>query len=267
MTKRPAAKRTGAKGASQGSLVTLRRISKTFDNGIQALDDIDFEIREGEFLSLLGASGSGKTTLLRILAGLESPTGGQVQWRGGARPHETGFVFQEPALMPWAPVAANVRLPLRLLGVNNESAERRTREVLNLVGLESFAEAFPHELSGGMKMRASLARALILRPKLLLMDEPFAALDEITRFKLNDELLALWRRLNCTVVFVTHSVFEAAYLSTRTLVLSPRPGTIADEVRFLPATQLSDPQYRTSPAYTARCRKLSTALNRAMEYR
>lgn len=267
MTKRAAAKRTGTKGASQASLVTLRRISKTFDNGVQALDAIDFEIREGEFLSLLGASGSGKTTLLRILAGLEQPSAGQIQWRGGARPRETGFVFQEPALMPWAPVAANVRLPLRLLGVDGESAERRTREVLNLVGLEPFAEAFPHELSGGMKMRASLARALILRPKLLLMDEPFAALDEITRFKLNDELVALWRQLNCTVVFVTHSVFEAAYLSTRTLVLSPRPGTIADEVRFLPATQLSDPQYRTSPAYAARCRKLSAALNRAMEYR
>jgi NitT/TauT family transport system ATP-binding protein len=265
MAKRAAAKRTNAKPASQPALVTLRGISKTFENGIQALDAVNFEIREGEFLSVLGASGSGKTTLLRVLAGLEQPSTGEIKWRTGTRPRETGFVFQEPALMPWAPVAANVRLPLRLLGVDDESADRRTQDVLKLVGLESFADAYPHELSGGMKMRASLARALIVQPKLLLMDEPFAALDEITRFKLNDELLSLWRNLDCTIVFVTHSIFEAAYLSTRTLVLSPRPGTIADEIRFLPAAQLSDPQYRTSPAYAGRCRKLSAALDRATE--
>ena len=168
--------------------------------------------------------------------------------------------------MPWASVAANIRLPLQLLGGSSGEIDRRAQEVLELVGLGAFADAFPHELSGGMKMRASLARALIVRPKLLLMDEPFGALDEITRFKLNDELLSLWRQLNCTVVFVTHSIYEAAYLSTRTLVLSPRPGTVADEIRFLPANQLSDPHYRTSPAYAARCRKVSTALNRAMEH-
>ncbi len=267
MAKRATAKRMPAKKTSQASLVAARRISKIFDNGVQALDRVSFEIREGEFLSLLGASGCGKTTLLRILAGLDRPSTGQVAWHGGTRPRDTGFVFQEPALMPWASVAANVRLPLRLLGVDDETAGQRARDVLRQIGLDGFGDAYPHELSGGMKMRASLARAIIVRPKLLFMDEPFASLDEITRFKLNDELLSLWRNLGCTIVFVTHSIYEAAYLSTRTLVLSPRPGTIADEIRFLPATQLSDPQYRTSAAYVARCRKISTALMRAMEMR
>jgi NitT/TauT family transport system ATP-binding protein len=166
-------------------------------------------------------------------------------------------------LMPWASVGANIRLPLRLLGIDDRSAALRMRETLASVGLEKFADSYPHELSGGMKMRASLARALIVKPKLLLMDEPFAALDEISRFKLNDELLALWQKLGCTVVFVTHSVFEAAYLSTRTLVMSPRPGTIAEEVRFLPATERFEPRYRTSAAFAARARKLSEALERA----
>lgn len=267
MAKRATAARGPAKQRSPAILVALNGIAKTFDNGIQALDRLDCEIREGEFLSVLGASGSGKTTFLRLLAGLERPSAGQIRWRNGARPRETGYVFQEPALMPWAPVAANIRLPLRLFGAGGKDAARRVNEALKLVGLESFTDAYPHELSGGMRMRASLARALVVRPKLLLMDEPFAALDEITRFSLNDELLSLWRRFNCTVVFVTHSIYEAAYLSTRTLVLSPRPGTVADEVRFLPAAQLSDPQYRTSPAYAARCRKLSSALDRAMERR
>ena len=165
--------------------------------------------------------------------------------------------------MPWASVSANIKLPLRLLGMDHRNAELRAREALAQVGLEKFGDAYPHELSGGMKMRASLARALIVKPKLLLLDEPFAALDEISRFKLNDELLALWQKLNCTIVFVTHSVFEAAYLSTRTLVMTPRPGTIAEEIRFLPATERFDPKYRTSAAFAARAGKLSEALERA----
>lgn len=165
--------------------------------------------------------------------------------------------------MPWASVTENVRLPLRLLGIGGNEAEKRVEEALELVSLIKFADALPHELSGGMKMRASLARALAVKPTLLLMDEPFAALDEISRFKLNDELLALWQELGCTVLFVTHSVFEAAYLSTRTLVMSPRPGHIAEEVRFLPATGRFDPQYRTSATFNARARKLSEALERA----
>ena len=165
--------------------------------------------------------------------------------------------------MPWASIGANIRLPLQLLGIDGRTAELRTRDALSQVGLEKFADSRPHELSGGMKMRASLARALIVKSKLLLMDEPFAALDEISRFKLNDELLALWQKLGCTIVFVTHSVFEAAYLSTRTLVMSSRPGTIVEEVRFLPATERFDPQYRTSASFAARARKLSQALERA----
>lgn len=243
-------------------LAELRDIGKTFDSGLTALRGVSFSIGRGEFLSLLGASGCGKTSLLRIISGLLTPDAGTVSWNQGARPLETGFVFQEPALMPWTDVSANVRLPLRLLGIRGAEADRRTEEVLALVGLENFATSYPHELSGGMRMRASLARALIVQPSLLLMDEPFAALDEISRFKLNDELLALWEKLGCTIVFVTHSVFEAAYLSTRTLVMSNRPGAIAEEIRFLPATARFDPQYRTSVAFSARVRKLSEALER-----
>lgn len=251
------------KGTESLPLAELRGIGKTFDGGVTALRDVSFSIRRGEFLSLLGASGCGKTSLLRIVAGLLASDTGQVSWRDGKRPRETGFVFQEPALMPWASVSANIRLPLRLLGLDSRGAALRTRDALSQVGLEKFADSYPHELSGGMRMRAALARALIVKPKLLLMDEPFAALDEISRFKLNDELLALWQKLNCTVVFVTHSVFEAAYLSTRTLILSPQPGTVVEEVRFLPATERFDPQYRTSAAFAGRARKLSEALERA----
>lgn len=251
------------RSAESATLAELRGVGKTFESGITALRDVSFSIRRGEFLSLLGASGCGKTSLLRILAGLLAPDAGRVTWNEGARPQETGFVFQEPALMPWASVGANIRLPLRLLGIDGRNAKLRMCEVLARVGLEKFRDAYPHELSGGMKMRASLARALIVKPKLLLMDEPFAALDEISRFKLNDELLALCQDLNCTVVFVTHSVFEAAYLSTRTLVMSPRPGTIAEEIRFLPATERFDPRYRTSAAFAERARKLSDTLERA----
>jgi NitT/TauT family transport system ATP-binding protein len=259
---KPPAKRkpNGAQGAP---LTELHGIGKTFDSGVIALRDISFSIRRGEFLSLLGASGCGKTSLLRIVAGLLAPDTGDIAWQEGNRPRETGFVFQEPALMPWASIGANIRLPLQLLGIDGRTAELRTRDALSQVGLEKFADSRPHELSGGMRMRASLARALIVKPKLLLMDEPFAALDEISRFKLNDELLALWQKLGCTIVFVTHSVFEAAYLSTRTLVMSSRPGTIVEEVRFLPATERFDPQYRTSASFAARARKLSEALERA----
>lgn len=253
-----------ASAANPGSaaLATLSGIAKTFDNGVAALDGVSFSVARGEFLSLLGASGCGKTSLLRIIAGLLAPDRGSIHWSEGSRPRQTGFVFQEPALMPWADVAANIGLPLRLLDVGREEAAARTQAVLSQVGLKPFAHAFPHELSGGMKMRAALARALVVKPTLLLMDEPFAALDEISRFRLNDELLALWRQANCTVIFVTHSVYEAAYLSTRTLILSPRPGRIAKEIT-LASHDRTDPQYRTSAAFAARARMLSEALEHA----
>lgn len=251
-----------AENSDSFMLAKLTGISKIFGNGITALDDVSFSILRGEFLALLGASGCGKTSLLRIIAGLLAPDRGTINWSEGRRPRQTGFVFQEPALMPWADVATNIRLPMRLLDIDQEEAGARTEALLAQVGLKQFAHAFPHELSGGMKMRAALARALIVKPELLLMDEPFAALDEISRFKLNDELLALWRQANCTIVFVTHSVYEAAYLSTRTLILSPRPGRIAEEIR-LPPPDRTDPHYRTSAAFAARARTLSEALERA----
>lgn len=254
--------KASARGKS-ATLVTLRNVEKTFENGLTALRGVGTAIQDGEFVSVLGASGCGKTTLLRLLAGLIPPSHGTIAWRGGKRPRDIGFVFQEPALMPWATVEENVRLPLRLLGGN--AANAAVEEALDKVGLADFSGAYPRELSGGMRMRVSIARALIVKPRLLLLDEPFAALDEPARFKLNDELLSIWREAGCTVVFVTHSAFEAAYLSTRILVLSPRPGTIADEIRFLPSTQVSDPLYRTSAAFAARVRKVATSLSLASE--
>jgi NitT/TauT family transport system ATP-binding protein len=243
-------------------LAAFRGVAKRFPNGVIAVDRLDFTIRRGEFLSLLGPSGCGKSTALRLLAGLIEPSAGEIT-RNSAGAADIGFVFQEPTLMPWASVAANVRLPLRLRGLGRHEAEPRVADALALVGLEEFRNAYPRELSGGMKMRVSIARALVTRPQLLLMDEPFAALDEISRFKLNDDLLALWRKLNCTVVFVTHSVFESVYLSTRILMLTPRPGRVAAEFTIDAPEPRAD-RFRTSPDYGAQCREVSAALARVM---
>jgi NitT/TauT family transport system ATP-binding protein len=242
-------------------IAAFRGVNKTFPNGVTALDGLDFEVRDGEFLSLLGPSGCGKSTALRLLAGLAEPSKGEVvrnRAQGGI-----GFVFQEPTLMPWATVAGNVRLPLRLTGVGAKQSAPRVDEALALVGLQDFRNAYPRELSGGMKMRVSIARALVTRPALLLMDEPFAALDEITRFKLNDDLRALWHKLGCTVVFVTHSVFESVYLSNRILMLTPRPGRIAAEFA-IEAPEPREGHFRTSTEYGIQCREVSAALARAM---
>jgi NitT/TauT family transport system ATP-binding protein len=244
------------------SLAAFRAVGKTFPNGVAALDGLDFTIRRGEFLSLLGPSGCGKSTALRLLAGLTEPSKGRIV-RSAVGAHEIGFVFQEATLLPWATVAANVRLPLRLKGGVDDEATSRVDDALEMVGLSDFRDAYPRELSGGMKMRVSIARALVTRPQLLLMDEPFAALDEITRFKLNDDLLALWRRLDCTVVFVTHSVFESVYLSTRILMLTPRPGRVAEEF-VVKAPEPRIGRFRTSPEYGAQCRRVSAALARVM---
>lgn len=249
------------------TLVSLNQVSKVFDNGVAALERFDLDVRSGDFISLLGPSGCGKSTALRLIAGLTGPTSGTVTWPGSSTADhrsEIGFVFQEPTLMPWANVADNVWLPLRLRGISRQEAKGRIAESLALVGLQDFAKAYPRELSGGMKMRVSIARALSVKPRLLLMDEPFAALDEITRFKLNDDLLKLRGELNCTVVFVTHSVFESTYLSNRIAVLSPRPGRIAKEIAGIPLHERGS-DFRTSLPYADLCRHVSQALTGIMK--
>jgi NitT/TauT family transport system ATP-binding protein len=247
-----------------GLAVSLRGVTKTYDSGVLALGGIDLDVGKGEFVSLLGPSGCGKSTALRLIAGLSDPTSGTVRVadRGGEARRSIGFVFQEPTLMPWTSVAENVRLPLKLARGPREQADARVGEALAQVGLAEFAGAYPRELSGGMKMRVSLARALVTDPDILLMDEPFAALDEITRFRLNNDLLALWRSLHKTVVFVTHSVFESVYLSQRVIVMTPRPGRLAAEFDIVAAEPRSE-EFRTSVEYAAHCREVSIALARA----
>lgn len=243
-------------------LAAFRGAGKTFPNGVKALEGLDFSVREGEFLSLLGPSGCGKSTALRLLAGVAVPSEGRIEWSDRSAADEIGFVFQEPTLMPWATVLGNVGLPLKLKGIAH-SGDARVDEALSLVGLSEFGDAYPRELSGGMRMRVSIARALVTKPRVLLMDEPFAALDEITRFRLNDDLRGLWKQIGCTVVFVTHSVFESVYLSNRILMFTPRPGKIAAEFEV----QTSEPRqghFRTSPEYGAKCREVSATLARIM---
>ncbi len=243
-------------------VVALKGVGKIFDNGVAALAGLDLDVREGEFLTLLGPSGCGKSTALRMIAGLSTPTSGALVWRDGASP-EVGFVFQEPTLMPWARVWNNVYLPLRLRGLSKAEAAPVVGKALALVGLAGFERAFPRELSGGMKMRVSIARALALRPPLLLMDEPFAALDEITRTRLNNDLLALKAELGTTIVFVTHSVFESVYLSTRIAVFSSRPGRIAETIE-VSAPLARGEGFRLSSDYADCCGRASAALNAAM---
>jgi NitT/TauT family transport system ATP-binding protein len=249
--------------SAAGFAVSLRGVTKAYDNGVMALGPLDLDVRRGEFVSLLGPSGCGKSTALRLIAGLSAPSAGHVHvahHAGKAQPgHQIGFVFQEPTLMPWTSVRENVRLPLRLAQVPTAAADRRIDEALAQVGLSEFAGSFPRELSGGMKMRVSLARALVTDPDILLMDEPFAALDEITRFRLNNDLLALWRNLRKTVIFVTHSVFESVYLSQRVVVMTQRPGRIDAEIRVDPTEPRAE-DFRTSAAYADYCRKVSAAL-------
>jgi NitT/TauT family transport system ATP-binding protein len=234
-----------------------------------ALQNMSLDIRQGEFVSLLGPSGCGKSTVLRLIAGLGETTSGTVEWptatfdAAGQPEREIGFVFQEPTLMPWATVFNNVWLPLRLRRINKQAARPQIMEALAMVGLDKFADSYPRELSGGMKMRVSIARALITRPKLLLMDEPFAALDEITRFRLNDDLLHLWETFGWTVVFVTHSVFESVFLSERIVVMAARPGrVVADLTVDAPYPRHDD--FRTSAVYNENCRRASDALHGAI---
>jgi NitT/TauT family transport system ATP-binding protein len=241
-------------------LVALRGVEKVYSNGVQALKGLDLSIREGEFVSLLGPSGCGKSTVLRLIAGLGELSGGSLEW--SSLQHEIGFVFQDPTLMPWATVSDNIYLPLRVKGISRAEAAPQIEKAMQQVGLAGFGKSYPRELSGGMRMRVSIARALVAQPKILLMDEPFAALDEITRFRLNDDLLELWASQRWTVVFVTHSVFESVYLSSRILVMSARPGRVSSEV-VLDAKR--DASFRTSAAYADQCRTVSTRLAEAMQ--
>jgi NitT/TauT family transport system ATP-binding protein len=255
-----------APAAPSSSVVALKGVTKIFPNGTAALGGLDLEVRQGEFLSLLGPSGCGKSTALRIIAGLSEPSAGTVAWpqsgSGNSR-KRIGFVFQEPTLMPWTNVFNNVLLPLKLKGDQSDKARASVAAALARVGLQNFADAYPRELSGGMRMRVSIARALVTEPDLLLMDEPFAALDEITRFKLNNDLLDVWRALRMTVIFVTHSVFESVFLSSRIVVMAPRPGRVFKELA-IEAPYPRDESFRTSSEYAALSRLTSETLSQAM---
>ncbi|ABV93125.1 ABC transporter related [Dinoroseobacter shibae DFL 12 = DSM 16493] len=244
-------------------VLTLSGVDKIFNGDVVALRDLSLTINQGDFMSLLGPSGCGKSTALRIIADLLHPTRGSVDWTGQHDTGDLGVVFQEPTLMPWATVAQNTYLPYRLRGKPYNAVKDEVLEALKLVGLEKFQNAYPRELSGGMKMRVSIARAMVTRPRLILMDEPFAALDEITRFKLNNDLLALKEKIGCTVIFVTHSVFESVFLSDRIVVMAARPGRVLREVQVdapYPRTET----FRTSPEYAAHCRAASDALQEAI---
>jgi len=244
-------------------LVGVRGVSKVFANGVEALANVSLDVRAGEFLSVLGPSGCGKSTLLRLIAGLAEPTTGTIDWSDDSGRADLGFVFQEPTLMPWATAVANVALPLKLRGMAKSEREARAAEALDNVGLKGFERVWPRELSGGMKMRVSLARALVVQPRLLLMDEPFAALDEITRHRLNDDLLELWQASGVTIVFVTHSVFESVFLSQRIVVMSARPGRVSAELAVTTPYPRSQ-AFRTSAEYAAWCRQASSRLGEAM---
>jgi NitT/TauT family transport system ATP-binding protein len=243
-------------------LLSVEGVGKLFRNGTKALEGVDLKVAPGAFVSLLGPSGCGKSTLLRIIAGLVPPSAGRVTWAGAGIAGSIGFVFQEPTLMPWANVWDNVYLPLRLQGKSRGAVQRGVDEMIGAVGLAGFERVYPRELSGGMRMRVSIARALVTSPQLLLLDEPFAALDEMTRFKLNEDLLRLWRARDCTILFVTHSVFESVFLSDRIVIMTPRPGRVAAEVAIdLPSPR--DEELRTTVQYSERCRDVSRRLAEA----
>ena len=251
------------------ALIEMDDVEKRFGNGTLALQGMSLRIREGEFVSFLGPSGCGKSTALKMIAGLLSVTSGTIRVGGhppgkGATGDDVGYVFQEATLMPWATVFDNVYLPLRLRAVPRAEATARVREALGMVGLSRFEGSYPRELSGGMKMRVSIARAMVTRPRLLLMDEPFAALDEMTRFKLNNDVLDLWREHGLTVIFVTHSVFESVYLSSRVVVMAARPGRVVHDIA-LPGAAGRSGDYRTTPEYAENCRLVSRALEGTMD--
>jgi NitT/TauT family transport system ATP-binding protein len=255
----------GARERAGAPVVEVLSAEKVFPNGTRALAPIDLTVAAGEFLTLIGPSGCGKSTLLKLIANLLEPTDGRILWWSGEfKKVETSgrslaFVFQDPTLMPWARVDANVRLPLDLAGVAKDESRPRVREALVRVGLEGFARHYPRQLSGGMKMRVSIARSLITEPDLLLMDEPFGSLDEFTRNRLDGDLVRLWWERRLAVVFVTHSIYEAVFLSTRVVVMGAQPGRIF-KTMAIDEAQPRDESFRNSPRFAEYCRALSALL-------
>jgi len=254
--------------ADRPPAVEVLSAEKVFANGTRGLAPIDLAVAEGEFLTLIGPSGCGKSTLLKLIANLIEPSDGRLLWwRGdfaqvGKEGRRLAFVFQEPTLMPWARVEANVRLPLEFANMPRATAAPKVAEAIARVGLSAFNRHFPRQLSGGMKMRVSIARALVTSPNLLLMDEPFGALDEFTRNRLDDDLVNLsWER-KLTTVFVTHSIYEAVFLSTRIIVMAANPGRIF-RIMTIDHPQPRDQGFRDSPKFAAYCRELSTWLAEA----
>ena len=244
-------------------MLDIVSVGRKFSGGTVALENVSLRIEENNFLALLGPSGCGKSTLLRLIAGLDRPDTGRLAWDGGRAPAagEIGYVFQDATLLPWASAADNVFLPLRLRHVGRTAAMPLVHDALARVGLVGFENARPRELSGGMRMRVSIARALVTRPRLLLMDEPFAALDEFTRHGLQADLVALWREIGCTIVFVTHSIYEAAFVARRIVLMTPRPGRIFREL-CTPST--AGAETRLDPSYSALVATISKAMAAAL---
>ena len=246
-------------------VLSADRVEKTYPNGTHALEHVNIGIRRGEFVSLLGPSGCGKSTLLKMFAGLETPSSGKIALVEQAREPGSSamaMVFQDATLMPWTSVNENVRLPLTLAHMSKRLSQERIDDALELVGLAQFAKCYPRELSGGMQMRASIARALVTRPSLLLMDEPFGALDEFTRNRLDSDLQTLWKARGFTVVFVTHSIYEAVFLSSRVIVMAARPGRVIADVP-IDGPEERDDGFRVSAPFIEYCRVLSEHLGRA----
>ncbi|ESA39153.1 abc-type nitrate sulfonate bicarbonate transport atpase component [Leptolyngbya sp. Heron Island J] len=253
-------KNTFMTAAMSASLLALQTIDKIYPNGTVALQGVDLTVGAGEFISLVGPSGCGKSTVLKLVAGLGTPTDGAIHWQCPPEQHNLAFVFQDPALMPWASVVDNIHLPLKLKGQSLRSVRAKIQAAINTVDLCGCENSYPRQLSGGMKMRVSIARALVTKPHILLMDEPFGALDEMTRSRLNSDLLHLWEEKHWTVLFVTHNIYEAVYLSTRVIVMAARPGRVVADIP-IEATYPRTEAFRTSSHFNHYCREIMAALS------